>query len=535
MAFCAPWFNITRDNADSAGMLAHLHAYFIDADLLYDNEFRALGVTPTFAFVTGEGVVSNHWPSGATWLQAPGYAMGLLTSRTLAWFGVGKSSVYGVVPLLAVRGWAMLVLLLMGRAVARLWDPPPGSPSRGPTVGAGAGTVAAVAFTAGTPLLYYASEAPLRPHLWGCAVLLVVVLLWHRQEVGTATTRAVVLGSLVGLATCVRPQLAVAWVLVAEDAWGSAPGRGRRLALAAGAAAVWPLVHLRTQVWMYGGSLGDYGGEVSHHVRAFLLSPYHGAVVWSPVLVLGAAALVLAIVRRQRGAWLLGALVLHQCWLDSGMRDITPYSVLGTRTWSGGVGFGARKLVDVLPLFLPAMHALSEEARARGWGRPLAAAVLAACVPSVALHAAAFVDPSTTSALLDWRGLEVVLSRPWSTARWGAAASVRAVPFAVTLGVGLATGALALAAVRVRAVLPSASNQRWLISLGTVVIGAGVAAHLWLTALMVRSDTALFDDPQRMAEARAGMHPAHEAAVARIPAHHATLRAVLGGHAAPPE
>ncbi|MBV1862086.1 MAG: hypothetical protein KUG77_26935 [Nannocystaceae bacterium] len=50
---------------------------------------------------------------------------------------------------------------------------------------------------------------------------------------------------------------------------------------------------------------------------------------------------------------------------------------------------------------------------------------------------------------------------------------------------------------------------------------------------MVRSDMALADDPQRMAVARARFHDAHEAAVARIPARHATLRALLGDHTAP--
>ena len=74
LAVCAPWFNIVRDNADSAGMLAHLHGLFVDADLLYDDEYRALRVTPTFTFVTAEGVVSNHWPAGASWLQARMYA-----------------------------------------------------------------------------------------------------------------------------------------------------------------------------------------------------------------------------------------------------------------------------------------------------------------------------------------------------------------------------------------------------------------------------------------------------------------------------
>ena len=67
-ALTAPWWNIPRDQADSAGMLAHLHALFVDADLLFDDDYAALGMSPLFAFVTDEGVVSNHWPAGASWL-----------------------------------------------------------------------------------------------------------------------------------------------------------------------------------------------------------------------------------------------------------------------------------------------------------------------------------------------------------------------------------------------------------------------------------------------------------------------------------
>ncbi|MFK7926599.1 MAG: hypothetical protein AB8H79_00305, partial [Myxococcota bacterium] len=209
LAVCAPWFNIVRDNADSAGMLAHLHGMFLDADLLYDNEMNALRLTPTFAFVTGEGVVSNHWPAGATWLQAPGYGLGLIAARVLEPTGL-RFNPYGAVPLLAVRTLAMLVLAGVARMLARTYAQTAGTPR--------AGVLGATAWIAGTPLLYYASEAPLRPHSWGFAVMLLLVLAWRDRGWGTPMSRAVVLGAILGLATGIRPQLAPIWLLVAEDA-----------------------------------------------------------------------------------------------------------------------------------------------------------------------------------------------------------------------------------------------------------------------------------------------------------------------------
>lgn len=525
VAVCAPWFNIVRDNADSAGMLAHLHSLFVDADLLYDNEYRALRVTPTFAFVTDQGVVSNHWPAGASWLQAPGYGLGLLAARMLDGLGP-RFNAYGAVPLLAVRTLAMLLMFGVIRSVARAY-----AQAGGPR----AGTVAAVAWVLGTPLLYYASEAPLRPHVWGFALMTVFVLAWRARDWGSPIARALVLGGLVGLAAAIRPQLAPAWLLVAEDIWRTdGPHRARRLGLAAAAAAAWPLLHLRTQLWMYGASLGDYAAETTHHLRAFLLSPYHGALVWTPLLVLGLGALLWSVRTRQRAAWLVLALVLHQVWLDSGMRDIEPYAVIGTRTWAGGTSFGARKLLDALPLFLPSTLAMVQAASAVQ-RRLLAAVALALVVPSALLHGAALVDPATTGALLDWRGLTVVLGRPLSADAWGAAAQAREVPWVVwAVLTGLVALPLALASARVDDVVCRSSSTARVGLAALLLFGGAAGAHLWLSVAMVRSDVTLADDPQRMAGARASFHRAHEAAVARIPARHATLRALLGDHAAPP-
>ena len=528
LAVCAPWFNIVRDNADSAGMLAHLHGLFVDADLLYDDEYRALRVTPTFTFVTAEGVVSNHWPAGASWLQAPGYGLGLWAARALESASGPRFNPYGAVVLLGVRTLAMLVLAGVVRAIAR---------AHAEVARSGrAGVLAAGAWMLGTPLLYYASEAPLRPHLWGFAAMTAFMLAWWRRDWGTPLQRAVVLGGLLGLAAGIRPQLAPLGLLVLEDAWRRPEDRLGRVGVSLLTAAAWPLLHLRVQLWMYAGDLGGYASQTSHHLRAFLLSPYHGALVWSPLLVVGLAGLVWAVLRRHRAAWLLAILFAHQVWLDSGMRDIAPFEVLGTRTWSGGTSFGARKLLDALPLLLPVSLELAAAVRERPRAnRALAAVVLALVVPSVLLLAAAFVDPNTTAALLDWQGLSVVLERPLSASAWGDAAAARRVPLKVFGALVLLVAVpLAVSAVRTDTVVARMQASAK-VGLATVLlIGGAVLAHVWLSVALVRSDLELADDPQRMAVARAWMHPAHEAAVARIPARHATLRALLGEHAAPP-
>lgn len=536
-AVAAPWWNIPRDQADSAGMLAHLHALFVDADLLFDNEYAALGMSPLFAFVTEPGVVSNHWPAGATWLQAPGYLLGLAVSKALATVGIGRGSPLGTVVLLSVRAWAVVVLAVLARAIARAvarWQP---DFEQRPHSAARAGVIVAVLAVVGTPLLYYATEAPLRPHLWGAALCAWLVLRWAEppgfddDEDGrsAALRRTFVLASIAGMATYVRPQLGPVWLLVAHDA-SAGPRRGRRGLIAALGFVPWLLLHARVQWWMYGEGLLGMAGEVSHHTMMFLTSTHHGVLPWCPLLLLPAACMVYAAVARQRGAWLLLLLVVWQVWLDGGMRAIEPGQVLGTRTWSGGVSFGPRKLVDVLPLALPAVAFCVGRARARGRGGVLAAVAVALSLPTVALHVSAWLDPgATTGGIMGAAEYSEALWRWADPPAWSRAWSQRSLPGAVTAGIG------ALVALPLWLLLDRASSKR---VRSTTAVGVALLLlllmHGFIAVVLMRSDAAREAAPQRMLAAAARMQPAHLATVRRIASHHAVLRTRLGPDAAPP-
>lgn len=533
VALAAPWWNIPRDQADSAGMLAHLHALFVDADLLYDDEYAVLQMSPLFAFVTDEGVVSNHWPAGASWLQAPGYGLGIVAAKALAGLGIGRGSSLGVVVVLAVRAWAMLVLVAMTIAVARLCTvAQPDSDTRSARR---AGWLVSVGIVLGTPWLYYAAEAPVRPHLWGAGLTLAVVALWRRPDRGLPYARTMALAALVGLATYVRPQLAPLWLLVVHDAW-SGPRRWRRLLLGTAVFVPWPLLHLRTQWWMYGTQLSDYGGSVSHHLSYFLLSTHHGVVPWCPVIMLALVAMGVSAARRERGAWLLLGLVLVQLWVDSGMRAIEPRAVLGTRTWSGGVSFGPRKLVEVLPLMLPGFASLVALARARGYGRALAGLAVALCLPTALLHLSAWLDPeATTGGIMGSVEYGAALRRPFRPEAWSAAWAQRGVPLGVPVSITvtvtlplLLMGIGVVAWSRRRAERPVPSR---VVAVG--VVSVLLLMHGWLSVLLVRSDAAREQEPHRMLDAAKTMTPAHYATVGRIDAHHEQLRRRLGAGAAP--
>lgn len=541
VAISAPWLNLPVDNADSAGMQAHLHGLFEARDLLYDDEYAALQMSPLFAFVTERGVVSNHWPAGASFLQAPGWLLGRLAGATLVGEGVSERAAIWTLPLLGLRTWALLLLAwLLARVHAWL----------APLAGARTATLASLGLAIGTPLFYYAAESPLRPHLWGAAIVAVLTMRWF-DAIGRAAAdperaradwrRPLELALYAGLATAIRPQLGMLALLVAHERWVASTGlslsaRARLLAVhGLGSAAVfgiWPLVLLRMQVWMYGG-MTDYGGEVSHHVRDFLLSTHHGALVWCPVLVIGLLGLAIGLVQRQRGAALVLAIFAAQIWLDAGTREIEPYTVLGTRTWTGGTAFGPRKLLDVMPMLLPGVVWLTQWLNGQGtqerlrWQRRLFGATLLSMLPTILLLAAAFIDPSVCSTILDGERLLLALRLGLDPDNWATAWATRALPLRVTLRVAAIVGVPLAGLVLLARSSRRARDWPWWWAL----LGLGVAANLWLVHLERRSEALLEADPRRMPTAAARMHPVHEATVAEIPHHHALLRARLGDRA----
>jgi hypothetical protein len=532
----APWWNIPRDQADSAGMMAHLHAFFVDRDLLYDDEYARLGMSPLFAFVTDEGVVSNHWPSGATWLQAPGWGLGVLAAHVAAQLGIGRGDATGVIALLGLRAWAMLVLAAMAWIVARLAAS--GQHDRGTPSARRAGAAIAAAFVFATPLWHYAAEDPLRPHLWGAAVVLGLVAITMRPSLGSSHERIIALAALAGLATYVRPQLAPTLLLVWPEL-ADVPMRERLkgIGLALGAFAIFPLAHLRLHAWMYGEQLGQYAGEVSYHFVPFLFSTHHGVLSWCPALVLGAAALALGAARRERTAWIVLVVLATQLWMDAGMREIEPRAVLGTRTWSGGLAFGPRKLVDVLPLLLPSVTSFVAAARARGLGTPLAALAVVLATPTILLHASAWIAPTaTTGDVMGTAQYHAALLRPLEVAAWRAGYTPRALPWSVPL---IVTACVTLPLIglwllaRRPAVTTVATRDLRRAILAAVAV-AGLLVHGWVAVLLVRSESILAADPERMVRAAAAMAPAHDATVRAIPSHHALLRERLGPAAAPP-
>ncbi len=519
---CVPWWLTTRDQADDAGMLAHLHSLFLDVDVLYDNEYRALHMSPTFAFVTKQGLVSNHWPVAATFVQAPGYLLGCMASWMLARLGEGTGSTLGGATILGVRAWAVLVLGWMAWSVFA-WAKP--------SMGRMGAMLVVVAMVCGTPLGYYAFESPLRPHVWGAAATLCVVRAWVNDGVPHDARSLWLLAAWCGLATAIRPQLAVLVVLVVHAfVWHARaqpqPWKAHARTVAGGTLAflMWPLVTLRLQVFLYGDGLGAFAKPATHHVAAFLFSPYHGALSWAPVLGLAGLMLVTQAWRRQRGAWLVLCIMATQVWLNASARSIEPFSVLGTRTWGGGLSFGPRKLVDSLPLLLPFVL---EGAQRASFGQRRMLWVLAClCTAWTSwLWLTSFVDPRLVSDVLPWSALVERLYTPFFGEAWRATLEGRALSWTAS-GVLAIFVVIPLSGLMVACMRMQASTHAVL----PVVLTSGVAAHLWLGIAFARTDLERAAHPERMQRAAQVFHPAHLRLVAEIPAYERRTAATLDGN-----
>jgi hypothetical protein len=221
-----------------------------------------------------------------------------------------------------------------------------------------------------------------------------------------------------------------------------------------------------------------------------------------------------------------------QVWLDAGTREIQPYEVLGTRTWTGGTAFGPRKLLDAMPLLLPGVVWLhrwlleQQPAERRRWQLRLMIATALAVIPTVLLLLAAWLDPRVCSNVLDGERLLIAMSLPFDLDNWTTMLQQREVAVRVTLIVAVVVGlplALALLGTMRRAPVESRPRRAWM-----VLLVYGVLANLWMLHLQHRTDAIVEQHPERIEQARARMNPWHEAVVETIPRHQELLRARLG-------
>jgi len=303
------WLRPGVTKPDGAAYVSWLPSTWIDHDLLLFRSWSRFGMLKGGIVqsegLTANGHIANHWSAGSAVVWYPAFLLGD-AMRTARFPRDGISLPYNVAAV-AASAFCGLIALLAGYFAARRF------------FARDAALIATITTWFGTPLLWYSEREALMAHAAGAAMCALVVLASLRDD---GSSRAMfVAGLAAGLAFSIRPQsatfLAVPLILCGWRRWAFA---------AAGfvAGALPQIVVLRV---LYGNPFAVK--QAWHSFERFwawepLLSWYHGAIAWAPLLLVGIAGFAF-LERRLRAAamamfvaqWLLNATADRFFWAGS--------------------------------------------------------------------------------------------------------------------------------------------------------------------------------------------------------------------------
>jgi hypothetical protein len=345
------FFRTTFLVPDSSGTYAWSRSLLFDADVDFANEFDRLGSIPgddgiRFHAPSATGRPGNPFGMGAGLLWTPFVVVA--QAAWLVWDSQGPPGYSDLHILAASTGTVIygLAALLLSFFVARRYVSP------------GAALWAAVAGAFGTPFLAYLLHFPTYSHVPAAfAVSLVLASALSARE-GGAIGQWALAGLAVGLAALVRVQnaslIAVPLALWLSRYRGSGDRRSSLRgagALLAGASA---LFSLQLMAWwrIYGTPLelpqGDHFLDLLRpQLVGLLLSPWHGLLSWTPVALLVLPGLWLLYRKDRYLAVGVAVAVVLQTWLVASVSD-----------WWAGYAVGARRFVDLTPVFILALACL---------------------------------------------------------------------------------------------------------------------------------------------------------------------------------
>ena len=361
---------------DGNGYYAYVRSAVIDGDLSFENEFRhgdpafrrtvfddAGRVLPGSSLV--DGYVKNQWAVGPSLLWAPFFLMAHGVVRLLSALGVsvaadGYSAPYRWLCGVGTASYAFAGLLLAYGLAKRLASPV-------------AAVLATLAIWFGSSLPVYAYFIPF--HVHALASFSVALLLWYWFRIaGRPQTRDWALwGAIAGLAVEVYQLNAVFLLIpIAELARevtlgkaGSRPVAVKRASVHTLVFTIGAIVVLMPQMlikWRIHGApwrtgYADQFFWASPRLFEVALSLEHGVLLWTPVLALAIAGLVL-LQRRQpwRGALLVATFLAYY------------YAVASYQNWHGQSSFGNRFFVSFTPAFVIGLAELLNRARGTAAG-----------------------------------------------------------------------------------------------------------------------------------------------------------------------
>ena len=315
---------------DGIGYYSYLHAVVIGHDLSFTDEYAAaerahVALWPSLLETpTATGKLANFFPVGPALLSLPAYLAALVMQPS------GEPQYGGLFATtftLASLAFGLLALGLMYRLCGS--------------------AVAVFAAVACTPLAFYLLTDPSYSHTFSVFTVTAFVLAWWRLRETRGVWGWVGLGFLGGLMALTRWQDGLLTAVVLVDL---PKARGRLLLMFPGLLlgflpqAVVDLMVFGT--WLPQRPPGQGLSPWPGHYREVLFSSSRGLFVWHPITIVATAGFLLLRDRALKLAC-VGALVA-EVLIDGALPD-----------WSGGLAFGARRLLDLLPFWALGLAAVA--------------------------------------------------------------------------------------------------------------------------------------------------------------------------------
>lgn len=373
---------------DGNGYYAWLRSPLIDGDVHFGNEyqhadpaFRSAFVdesgAPTPVMRTPTGLVENQWSIGPALLWAPAFGVAHAVASAGAAPADGYSPPYLWLTALSTAVYGF-VAILFGIDLARRFGY------------AGTAVLAGVAVLCASSLPVYMYLLPF--HVHAIAAFASGLFFWWgvTRVTGWGARPWAIWGATAGLMVVVYYVHAVFLVVAAVALARPGPWRDRARAAAVFAAAAAPflLLHVWSRFALYGSvTRTGYRDEFfwsAPRLVATAFSPEHGLFLWTPVVLLALAGLIMIARRDPRARVLLFA------WA------VLFYVIASYQNWHGQSSFGNRFFVSLTTVFVPGVAALL------AWIAQRARAVPVPLVTLLALWNAGFV--------FQW-GLNIVPSR----------------------------------------------------------------------------------------------------------------------------
>lgn len=352
--FFTPWVT-----SDGLSYYAYLRSLTVDGDLYFGNEFEALsrlgaGEIKDASVVTETGYYGNRFSIGPALMWSPFYLFSqlkydsILSHNELA--GYGQRSVWYAA--FATFFYSFLGLLLLDNLLERVFSK----------------TVAfysTVLIWLSTPLLYYMLHEPTMSHGLSFFAVTLFVCWWHAFRRREGWVKYALLGLTGGLMTVIRWQDAIFFLLPVYDLYRACQSDSKlRPLLLKRSLVMFSVAFLvfspQMVAWkvLYGSFLTVPQGEGFFdflHPRVLqLLFSTHGLLTWTPLYLVSIAGFYF-LYRRDRNLAVPILIVLAANILFNGFLV----------DWHGHWSFGARRLVNCIPLFALGLAAFLEHYQKR--------------------------------------------------------------------------------------------------------------------------------------------------------------------------